>query len=96
MSYISQRPTATQPRVIRLTAPLVAGLGRDLLHAVGWKPAHLAAGAALPETPLSDAQNWTDGGMERGEERREGSGKKILKHKVKEQCVPRDHLKHFL
>lgn len=70
--HVLHKPTSHRhtTRVIRLTAPLVAGLGWDLLHAVGWKPAHLAAGAALPETPLSDAQNWTDGGMQRGEERR--------------------------
>lgn len=42
---------------IRLTVPLLGGLGWDLLHTVGWKPAHLASGAALPEAPLSDAQN---------------------------------------
>lgn len=42
---------------IRLTVTLLGGLGRDLLHTVGWKPAHLASGAALPEAPLSDAQN---------------------------------------
>lgn len=40
-----------------LTAPLIRGLGWDLLHAVGRKPAHLAAGAALPEAALSDAQD---------------------------------------
>lgn len=42
---------------IRLTVPLLGGLGWDLLHTVRWKPAHLASGAALPEAPLSDAQN---------------------------------------
>lgn len=74
--HVLHTPTATQPRAITLTAPLVGGLGRDLLHAVGWKPAHLAVGAALPEAPLSDAQNWTKGmGSERGRGR---SGKKIL------------------
>lgn len=60
MSYILvPPPTNTQPQVIRLTVPLLCGFGWDLLHAVGWKPAHLATGTALPETPLSDAQNWT-------------------------------------
>lgn len=42
---------------VRLTVPLLGGLGWDLLHTVGWKPAHLASGAALPEAPLSDAQD---------------------------------------
>lgn len=48
-----------------LTGPLLGGLDQDLLHTVGRKPAHLAASAALPEAPLSDAQNWSDVGEKR-------------------------------
>lgn len=68
-----------QPQVIRLTAPLLGGLGWDLLHTVGWKPAHLAAGTALPETPLSNAQNWTEG-RESGAKGSWESGKEKVKN----------------
>lgn len=88
-----------QPRVVRLTAPLLGGLGRDLLYTVGWKPAHLAAGAALPETPLSDAQNWTEGRESGAKGGSWESGEKMVKNDIgfrahnekTEQCVPRDH-----
>lgn len=57
-------PTQPDPQpaqLMLLTGPFLGGLGRDFLHAVGRKPAHLTAGAALPEAPLSDAQNWGGG-----------------------------------
>lgn len=57
----ARSPARPAPAWHRLTCLAVLGLALDFLHALGREPPDVAAGAAFPEAPLADAQNWRQG-----------------------------------